>query len=94
MNFPDLILNYESEEFSICACSEVTVRAESLYEQRFQVCFYLKHQLRAKIVEYTVTWDYLNGRQVIIKHTCSKEFILQQPDALDTSVEAEEAGLK
>lgn len=45
-------------------------------------------------MEYTVTWDYLNGREVTIKHTCSKEFVLSQPDVIDTSVEALGAGLK
>lgn len=56
--------------------------------------FYLKHQLRAKIVEYTVTWNYEGSRSVNIRHTCSKEFILKLPEALDTSVEAEEIGLQ
>lgn len=56
--------------------------------------FYLKNQLRAKIIEYTVTWDYSQGRNVTIAHTCSKELILKSPEALDTSVENLEAGLQ
>ena len=58
------------------------------------MAFYLKNQLRAKIIEYTVQWDYIRGRRITIEHTCSKEFVLKQPEARDTSVEAVAGGLK
>lgn len=54
----------------------------------------MKHQLRAKIIEYTVKWDYTDGRKVTITHTCSKELILKLPESQDTSVESLEKGLQ
>ena len=94
MNFPDLIVKYEIENVDVAACSEIQQIDENCYSQRFQVSFYLKHQLRAKVIEYTVRWDYLDGRKVTITHTCSKEFLLKLPEAFDTSVENAESGLK
>lgn len=94
MNFPDLLVRYEIENIDVAACSEVNQIDENCFSQRFQVAFYLKHQLRAKIIEYTVRWDYVAGRKVTITHTCSKEFILKLPEASDTSVESRRAGLK
>ena len=38
-------------------------------------------------------WDYLDGRKVTITHTCSKELMLKQPEAFDSSVENQELGL-
>lgn len=93
MNFPDLIIEYEIENIDVAACSEIQQLDENCFVQRFQVSFYLKHQLRAKIIEYTVRWDYLDGRKVTITHTCSKELVLKLPEALDTSVENLELGL-
>jgi hypothetical protein len=94
MNFPDLIIPYQIENLDIAACSEVSQINEDCYSQRFQVSFYLKHQLRAKIIEYTVKWDYSDGRKVTITHTCSKELILKLPEQQDTSVESLNAGLQ
>ena len=94
MNFPDLIQKYEFENVDVSASSEIIQESENVFSQRFQVMFYLKHQLRAKIIEYTVTWNYEASGSVTIRHTCSKELILKQPEALDTSVEAEEIGLQ
>lgn len=94
MNFPDLIVEYQIDNIDVAACSEITQVTEDCYSQRFQVAFYLKHQLRAKIIEYTVKWDYMDGRKVTITHTCSKELILKHPELLDTSVENLDAGLK
>lgn len=94
MNFPDLIIGYQIENVDVAACSEVTQINEDCYSQRFQASFYLKHQLRAKIIEYTVNWEYMNGRKVTITHTCSKELILKLPELQDTSVECMNAGLQ
>ena len=65
INLPELVkVKYEIENVSIAACGEVKQNKNNanLFTQKFCIAFPLKHQLRVKIVEYTITWDYSDGQ--------------------------------
>jgi len=60
ISLPELNVPYQIENVSVAACTEVKQdkSKSSRFNQKYIVAFPLKHQLRVKIIEYTITWDY------------------------------------